>query len=113
MQSSETLDLSLELLQQPSVTPNDHTCQDIIAARLSKIGFNIESMRFEDVDNLWARKGTTEPVFCFAGHTDVVPTGSLEAWDSAPFAPEIRDGKLYGRGSADMKTALAAMVVAT
>ncbi|WP_312967092.1 succinyl-diaminopimelate desuccinylase [Acinetobacter gerneri] len=111
--TSETLDLSLALLRQPSVTPVDHTCQTIMADRLSKIGFNIENMRFEDVDNLWARRGTESPVFCFAGHTDVVPTGSLDAWNSDPFQPEIRDGKLYGRGSADMKTALAAMVVAS
>lgn len=113
MTQSETLDLSLQLLRQPSVTPVDHSCQEIMAERLKKIGFNIESMRFEDVDNLWARKGNTSPVFCFAGHTDVVPTGSPESWNSDPFAPEIRDGKLYGRGSADMKTALAAMVVAS
>ena len=113
MTQSETLELSLQLLRQPSVTPVDHTCQEIMAERLAKIGFNIENMRFEDVDNLWARKGTESPVFCFAGHTDVVPTGHLDAWNSDPFAPEIRDGKLYGRGSADMKTALAAMVVAS
>ena len=111
--SSATLDLSLELLRQPSVTPVDHTCQNIMADRLAKAGFNIEHMRFEDVDNLWARRGAEAPVFCFAGHTDVVPTGNLDAWNSAPFAPEIRDGKLYGRGSADMKTALAAMVIAS
>ena len=111
--SSATLDLSLELLRQPSVTPVDHTCQNIMADRLAKAGFNIEHMRFEDVDNLWARRGTESPVFCFAGHTDVVPTGNLDAWNSAPFVPEIRDGKLYGRGSADMKTALAAMVIAS
>ena len=113
MTQSATLDLSLQLLRQPSVTPEDHTCQTIMADRLSKIGFNIENMRFEDVDNLWARRGTEAPVFCFAGHTDVVPTGKLDAWVSDPFKPEIRDGKLYGRGSADMKTALAAMVVAS
>ena len=113
MNHSETLELSLQLLRQPSVTPIDHCCQKIMAERLEKIGFNIESMRFEDVDNLWARKGIEVPVLCFAGHTDVVPTGSLEAWNSDPFVPEIRDGKLYGRGSADMKTALAAMVVAS
>lgn len=113
MTQSATLDLSLQLLRQPSVTPIDHSCQNIMAERLSKIGFNIENMRFEDVDNLWARRGTSSPVFCFAGHTDVVPTGSLDAWNSDPFAPEIRDSKLYGRGSADMKTALAAMVVAS
>ena len=111
--ASATLDLSLELLRQPSVTPIDHSCQNIMADRLAKAGFSIEHMRFEDVDNLWARRGTQAPVFCFAGHTDVVPTGSLDDWSSDPFAPEIRDGKLYGRGSADMKTALAAMVVAS
>ena len=113
MTSSATLDLSLQLLRQPSVTPVDHNCQNLIAERLEKIGFKIESMRFDDVDNLWARKGTEAPVFCFAGHTDVVPTGNLDAWNTNPFVPEIRDGKLYGRGSADMKTALAAMVVAS
>ncbi len=113
MNQSDTLELSLQLLRQPSVTPIDHTCQTIMADRLSAIGFKIENMRFEDVDNLWARRGTASPVFCFAGHTDVVPTGHLDAWESDPFLPEIRDGKLYGRGSADMKTALAAMVVAS
>ncbi|MHA3105000.1 succinyl-diaminopimelate desuccinylase [Acinetobacter sp. ANC 3791] len=113
MSTSETLDLSLELLRQPSVTPVDHNCQTIMAERLAKVGFHIEPMRFGEVDNLWARRGTTEPVFCFAGHTDVVPTGNLEDWKTQPFQPEIKDGKLYGRGSADMKTALAAMVVAT
>ena len=113
MNPSATLDLSLQLLRQPSVTPIDHTCQTIMADRLEAIGFNIEHMRFDDVDNLWARRGLKSPVFCFAGHTDVVPTGHLDAWESDPFQPEIRDGKLYGRGSADMKTALAAMVVAS
>ncbi len=113
MNRSDTLELSLQLLRQPSVTPVDHNCQNIMADRLSAIGFNIENMRFEDVHNLWARRGTSSPVFCFAGHTDVVPTGHLDAWQSDPFLPEIRDGKLYGRGSADMKTALAAMVVAS
>lgn len=113
MNHSDTLEFSLQLLRQPSVTPVDHNCQNMMAERLAKIGFHIEPMRFEDVDNLWARRGTMSPVFCFAGHTDVVPTGNLEAWNSDPFTPEIRDGKLYGRGSADMKTALAAMVVAS
>ncbi|MDM1756237.1 succinyl-diaminopimelate desuccinylase [Acinetobacter sp. 256-1] len=113
MNASDTLDLSLALLRQPSVTPVDHSCQNMMAERLAAVGFNIENMRFEDVDNLWARRGTEAPVFCFAGHTDVVPTGHLDAWESDPFLPEIRDGKLYGRGSADMKTALAAMVVAS
>ena len=85
MSSSATLDLSLQLLRQPSVTPIDHDCQNIMAERLEKVGFNIESMRFEDVDNIWARKGTEGPVFCFAGHTDVVPTGNLDDWNSDPF----------------------------
>lgn len=109
---SATLDLTLDLISRPSVTPIDADCQTIMAERLAKIGFHIEKMRFGDVDNLWARRGTTAPLFCFAGHTDVVPTGDLGKWSSAPFAPEIRDGQLYGRGTADMKSALAAMVVA-
>lgn len=109
---SATLDLTLDLISRPSVTPIDADCQTIMAERLAKIGFYIEKMRFGDVDNLWARRGTTAPLFCFAGHTDVVPTGDLGKWSSAPFAPEIRDGQLYGRGTADMKSALAAMVVA-
>lgn len=109
---SATLDLTLDLISRPSVTPIDADCQTIMAERLAKIGFHIEKMRFGDVDNLWARRGTDAPLFCFAGHTDVVPTGDLGKWSSAPFAPEIRDGQLYGRGTADMKSALAAMVVA-
>ncbi|MDE2421905.1 MAG: succinyl-diaminopimelate desuccinylase [Gammaproteobacteria bacterium] len=109
---SATLDLTLDLISRPSVTPIDADCQTIMAERLAKIGFHIEKMRFGDVDNLWARRGTTGPLFCFAGHTDVVPTGDLGKWSSAPFVPEIRDGQLYGRGTADMKSALAAMVVA-
>lgn len=113
MPNSATLALSIELLKRPSITPLDYDCQTIIAKRLEKLGFKIEKMRFEDVDNLWARKGTTGPLFCFAGHTDVVPTGQLEAWLSDPFEPEIRDNKLYARGSADMKTAIAAMLTAT
>lgn len=112
MSQSATLDLSLQLLRCPSVTPDDADCQTIMANRLTKIGFNIEIMQFGDVVNLWARRGNVAPLFCFAGHTDVVPTGELSKWTSDPFIPEIRDGKLYGRGSADMKTALAAMVVA-
>lgn len=113
MNRSDTLDLSLNLMRRPSVTPEDHDCQAVMAERLAKAGFQIENMRFDDVDNLWARRGTQQPVFCFAGHTDVVPTGSLDTWSSDPFAPEVRDGILYGRGAADMKTALAAMVVAS
>lgn len=109
---SATLDLTLDLIRRPSVTPVDADCQTVMAERLAKIGFVIEPMRFGDVDNLWARRGSTAPLLCFAGHTDVVPTGDLARWNSDPFAPEIRDGKLYGRGTADMKSALAAMVVA-
>lgn len=110
---SPTLDLSIELLQQASITPDDAQCQNILAERLRKIGFNIEQMPFEDVTNLWARRGTESPVFCFAGHTDVVPVGDIASWTSHPFQPEIRDGKLYARGSADMKTAIAAFTIAT
>lgn len=109
---SATLDLTLDLIRRPSVTPIDADCQTVMAERLAAIGFVIEKMRFGDVDNLWARRGSTAPVLCFAGHTDVVPTGELTRWHSDPFLPEIRDGKLYGRGTADMKSALAAMVVA-
>lgn len=111
--TTPTLDLSLQLLRQASITPADLDCQAIIAKRLQQIDFTTETMQFEDVQNLWARRGTESPVFCFAGHTDVVPTGDVNAWHSHPFQPEIRDGKLYGRGSADMKTAIAAFVVAT
>jgi succinyl-diaminopimelate desuccinylase len=96
-----------------SVTPADGGCQDVMAARLERLGFRIEPMRFGVVDNLWARRGSEGPVFCFAGHTDVVPTGPLEEWHSDPFQPVIRDGVLYGRGAADMKSGLAAMITAT
>lgn len=111
--NSPVLDLSIELLSQASVTPDDLQCQTILAHRLEKIGFNIEPMPFAEVTNLWARRGTESPVFCFAGHTDVVPVGDLSAWTSHPFQPEIRDNKLYARGSADMKTAIAAFTIAT
>ncbi len=110
---SATLDLAIDLISRPSVTPLDEGCQQLIADRLVPLGFTAEHMRFEDVDNLWLRRGTEAPVFCFAGHTDVVPTGPLAAWDSPPFQPEIRDGMLYGRGAADMKGSIAAFVVAT
>jgi succinyl-diaminopimelate desuccinylase len=107
-----TLELSRALIARPSVTPDDQGCQQMLAQRLEKIGFVIEHLRFDDVDNLWARRGSAEPVFAFAGHTDVVPTGPLADWDSAPFEPEIRDGCLFGRGAADMKGSIAAMVTA-
>lgn len=110
---SETLDLALELLHRPSVTPEDAGCQEIMAERLAAAGFHVEPMRFGEVDNLWARRGSEGPLFCFAGHTDVVPTGPWDEWSSPPFHPEIRDGVLYGRGSADMKGSLAAMITAT
>jgi len=109
---SNTLDLAKELISRRSLTPDDAGCQEILIARLQKLGFKIEPMRFGFVDNFWARRGTTAPVICLAGHTDVVPTGPVEKWDSEPFTPTERDGKLYGRGSADMKTSLAAFITA-
>ncbi|MGB5438095.1 MAG: succinyl-diaminopimelate desuccinylase [Gammaproteobacteria bacterium] len=109
---SETLELAKDLIRRPSVTPDDCGCQQLIAARLEKAGFDIENLRFGVVDNLWARRGNSAPLFVFAGHTDVVPTGSLEEWDSDPFDPVVRDGYLFGRGSADMKGSIAAVVIA-
>lgn len=109
---SATLDLTKELISRPSVTPDDQECQLLLADHLSKIGFTIEYLRFDDTDNIWARRGTKSPVFSFAGHTDVVPTGPEENWTSSPFEPEIRDGLLYGRGTADMKGSIAAFVTA-
>lgn len=106
------LDLARELITRPSLTPDDAGCQRIIATRLEKSGFKIEHLRFGQVDNLWAYHGSTSPLLVFAGHTDVVPTGPREQWSCDPFAPVIRDGMLYGRGAADMKSGLAAMVVA-
>ncbi len=109
---NETLDLALELLRRHSVTPDDAGCQQLLAARLTSLGFQCKHLRFGEVDNLWARLGNEGPVFAFAGHTDVVPTGPLDAWDSDPFEPAIRDGMLYARGAADMKSSIAAMIVA-
>ena len=109
---SDVLDLTCELIRRASVTPGDAGCQALIAARLERAGFAIEHLRFGEVDNLWATHGSGAPVFVFLGHTDVVPTGPVEAWSSPPFEPVIRDGKLYGRGAADMKSGVAAMVVA-
>jgi len=109
---SETLNLAIDLISRDSVTPEDKGCQDLMIKRLQAIGFEIERLRFEDVDNFWARRGTSSPVFALAGHTDVVPTGPVEQWDVHPFKPEIKDGILYGRGTADMKGSLAAMVTA-
>jgi succinyl-diaminopimelate desuccinylase len=109
---SNTLKLALDLIGRPSVTPEDAGCQQTMIARLQAIGFQVEPLRFEEVDNFWARRGDSGPVFAFAGHTDVVPTGPLDQWDSHPFEPELRDGMLYGRGAADMKGSLAAMLTA-
>ena len=110
---SQTLELTKALLARPSVTPADEGCQQLIAGPLSKAGFVIESLPFGKVTNLWARRGKGSPVFCFAGHTDVVPAGPREEWHSDPFSAEIREDILYGRGAADMKSGLAAMVTAT
>jgi succinyl-diaminopimelate desuccinylase len=109
---STTLELSSALIARASVTPDDKGCQQLLAERLEKIGFVIENLRFGDVDNLWARRGTSAPLFAFAGHTDVVPTGPLADWNSDPFEPTIKDGYLYGRGGADMKGSIAAMLTA-
>ncbi len=110
---SATLELTRNLIARRSVTPADGGCQEVIAARLEPLGFGIEKLRFGGVDNLWATRGQGKPVLCFAGHTDVVPSGPLENWRSDPFRPEIRADVLYGRGAADMKSGLAAMVTAT
>lgn len=110
--NSATQQLAIDLLSIDSVTPHDKGCQQLLCERLSKIGFNCETMQFGEVTNLWARRGTAAPLFVFAGHTDVVPTGPLDAWDSDPFKPELRDGKLYARGAADMKSSIACMVTA-
>ncbi len=110
---SPTLALAVELIRRRSVTPEDAGCQQLLMARLAALDFRTEPMRFGAVDNFWARRGDRDPVFCFAGHTDVVPTGPEERWSAPPFAAEIRAGVLYGRGAADMKGSLAAMITAT
>lgn len=109
---SDTLELARALIARPSVTPEDAGCQDLMIARLETLGFTIERLPFGEVRNFWARRGEEAPLFVFAGHTDVVPSGPLDRWDSDPFTPEIRGGLLYGRGAADMKGSLAAMVTA-
>ena len=101
-----------ELIRRPSITPDDAGCQEILAERLTRLGFECEALPFGDVKNLWARRGNSGPVLCFAGHTDVVPPGSDSEWQSDPFEPVVRDGNIFGRGSADMKSGLAAMIVA-
>jgi succinyl-diaminopimelate desuccinylase len=109
---SKTLALSEELIRLSSVTPDDKGCQRRLAELLAPLGFVCETIQSGDVTNLWARKGTEQPLLVFAGHTDVVPTGPVEKWQSHPFTPTQRDGKLFGRGASDMKTSIAAMVVA-
>ena len=113
MTDSRTIELAKALIEKESVTPDDAQCQELMSDILKPLGFNIEMMQFEDVLNMWARKGTEKPHVCFAGHTDVVPTGPEENWTYPPFEPTIVDGMLYGRGSADMKGSVAAFLTAT
>lgn len=112
MSASPTLALACELIRRPSVTPDDAGCQTLIAHRLAALGFTCEARVINGVTNLWARRGNTRPLICFAGHTDVVPPGPRETWSSDPFVPTERDGFLYGRGAADMKGSIAAFVTA-
>ncbi|PQJ67587.1 succinyl-diaminopimelate desuccinylase [Photobacterium angustum] len=112
MSDSPVIALAKDLMSRPSVTPEDAGCQDVMIARLEQLGFTIETMVFEDTTNLWARRGTQAPLFVFAGHTDVVPSGPVEQWHTPPFEPTIIDGYLHGRGAADMKGSLACMIVA-
>lgn len=110
--ADKTLELSQQLIQRPSVTPKDEGCLQLLAERLANSGFTTEHLPFEDVSNAWIRRGNDAPLFVFAGHTDVVPTGPEEQWTHPPFAATVENGLLHGRGSADMKTGIAAMVVA-
>jgi succinyl-diaminopimelate desuccinylase len=110
--NAPTLDLARALIARRSQTPDDAGCQDLLGKRLANSGFRCESLVANGVSNLWARRGDAHPIVCFAGHTDVVPSGPLDAWESDPFDPSLRDGYLYGRGAADMKSSLAAFVVA-
>ena len=109
---SKTLELAKDLISRQSNTPLDAGCQDLMIRRLEPLGFKIERMRFGDVDNFYARRGTSEPLLVFAGHTDVVPTGPVDQWHTPPFEPTVKDGMLYGRGAADMKTSCAAFITA-
>ena len=113
MSNSNVITLAKELISRKSVTPEDAGCQPLMTQRLEALGFTNETMVFEDTTNMWCRKGMQKPVFCFAGHTDVVPAGPLSEWKTPPFEPTIIDGMLYGRGAADMKGSLAAMIIAT
>ncbi len=108
--TDRTLELAMQLIARPSVTPHDYGCQDLLVSRLEPLGFTIQRLKYGDVDNLWATRGQESPLIVFAGHTDVVPPGPLEAWTSDPFTPKVRDGYLCGRGAADMKSSLAAFV---
>jgi succinyl-diaminopimelate desuccinylase len=110
---TSVLELARALIARRSVTPDDAGCQELLASRLAASGFAVERMRFGDVDNLWARHGTGNPILCLAGHTDVVPAGPPDQWHTPPFEPTVRDGVLYGRGAADMKSGLAAFVCAS
>ena len=109
---TDTLELTQELIRRQSVTPEDAGCMDLIASRLEPLGFTAEWLNFGDTKNIWLRRGRAAPLFMFLGHTDVVPPGPLEEWSSPPFEPAIRNGRLYGRGAADMKSGVAAMVTA-
>jgi succinyl-diaminopimelate desuccinylase len=109
---STTLDLCQALLRRPSLSPDDQGCQGLLTQELQKLDFTVEAMPFGEVSNFWARRGTSGPLLCFAGHTDVVPAGNPQDWLSDPFEPTLKDGKLYGRGAADMKGSLAAMITA-
>ena len=107
-----TLELAKELIARPSQTPRDEGCQKIMIARLEPLGFQVERLPFGDVENFWAVRGSAKPLVVFAGHTDVVPSGPRDAWKSDPYRPEVREGQLYGRGAADMKSSLAAFITA-
>ncbi len=110
--TSETLNLASDLISRRSVTPEDGGCQAMLAEKLQALGFNVEQLNFEEVTNFWARRGDSGPVLCFAGHTDVVPSGPEEKWQTPPFEPTLKDGYLYGRGAADMKGSIAAFMTA-
>jgi succinyl-diaminopimelate desuccinylase len=110
---SETIELAQNLISRESVSPEDGGCQIVLSERLRNIDFAVDNLRFGEVDNFWATHGNSEPVFVFAGHTDVVPVGDKDKWHTEPFTPIVKDGFLYGRGAADMKGGLAAMTVAT